>query len=84
MHYFVAQDLDTISESREENLKNTESKRIEFYDAISDLVIAYTNIADEMTKAGYSREEIQQIKSDVNYYNNARDEVRNLHEIFNL
>lgn len=75
LHYFVAQDLDTISESREENLKNTESKRIEFYDAVSDLVIAYTNIADEMTKAGYSREEIQQIKSDVNYYNNARDEV---------
>ena len=75
LHYFVAQDLDTVSESREENLKNTEARRIEFYDAVSDLVIAYTNIADEMTKAGYTKEEIQSIKSDVNYYNNARDEV---------
>lgn len=75
LHYFVAEDLDTVSESREENLKNTEAKRIEFYDAVSDLVIAYTNIADEMTKAGYTKEEVKQIKEDVNFYNNARDEV---------
>lgn len=75
LHYFVSDDLDTISESREEKLKNTESRRIEFYDAVSDLVIAYTNIADEMTKAGYTKEEIKEIKEAVKYYNNARDEV---------
>lgn len=75
LHYFVSDDLDTISESREEKLKNTESRRIEFYDAVSDLVIAYTNIADEMTKAGYTKEEVIEIKEAVKYYNNARDEV---------
>lgn len=75
LHYFVAEDLDTISESREEKLKNTESRRIEFYDAVSDLVRSYTNIADEMTKAGYTKEEIKKIKEAVKYYNNARDEI---------
>ena len=75
LHYFVAEDLDIISESREEKLKNTESRRIEFYDAVSDLVISYTNIADEMTKAGYTKEEIKEIKEAVKYYNNARDEI---------
>ena len=75
LHYFVSGDLDTISESREEKLKNTESRRIELYDAVSNLVIAYTNIADEMTKAGYTKEEIKQITENVKYYNNARDEI---------
>lgn len=75
LHYFVAEDLDTISESREEKLKNTEARRIELYDAVSDLVIAYSNIADEMTKAGYTKEEIKEIKEAVKFYNNARDEI---------
>lgn len=75
LHYFVTEDLDIISESREEKLRNTENRRIEFYGAVSDLVIAYTNIADEMTKAGYTKEEIKQIRETVKYYNNARDEI---------
>ena len=75
LHYFVSEDLDTISVSREEKLKNTESRRIEFYHAVSNLVIKYTNIADEMTKAGYTKDEIKKIKEAVKYYNNAKDEV---------
>jgi len=75
LHYFVSKDLDIISESREEKLKNTESKRIEFYNAVSDLVRAYSNIADEMTKAGYTKDETKEIKEWVKYYNNARDEI---------
>lgn len=75
LHYFIAEDLDTVSESREEKLKNTEARRKEFYEAVSHLVISYTNIADEMTKAGYTKEEINRIKQDVKYYNNARDEI---------
>ena len=74
LHYFVGQEL-SIDETREEQLKNTESKRIEFYDAVSSLIIAYTNIADEMTKAGYQKEDIKDIKTQVNFYNAARDEV---------
>lgn len=74
LHYYVGQEL-SIGESREEQLRNTESRRVEFYNAVSNLVIAYTNIADEMTKAGYSKDESRTIKEQVNYYNNARDEV---------
>ena len=75
LHYFISEDLDTISESREEKLKNTESRRIEFYNAVYNLVISYTNIADEMTKAGYTKEQICKIKEAVRYHNNARDEI---------
>ncbi len=75
LHYFVAEDLDTITASREESLKSTETRRMEFYDAVSNLVISYTNIADEMTKAGYTKEEIKEIREAVKYYNNARDEI---------
>lgn len=74
LHHFVGQEL-SIDESREEQLKETESKRIEFYNAVSNLVIAYTNIADEMTKAGYTKEYSKSIKEQVNFYNAARDEV---------
>lgn len=74
LHYFVGQEL-SIDESREEQLKDTESRRIEFYNAVSNLVIAYTNIADEMTKAGYTKEDSKIIKEQVNFYNAARDEV---------
>lgn len=74
LHYFVAKEL-SINESMEDQLKNTESKRIEFYNAVSNLVIAYTNLADEMTKAGYSKEQSKSIKEQVTYYNSARDEV---------
>ena len=59
----------------EEQLKNTESRRLEFYNVVSNLVVAYTNIADEMTKAGYSKDQCKKIKEQVNYYNSARDEV---------
>ena len=66
LHYFVSEDLDIVSETREEKLQNTESRRIEFYDAVSNLVIAYANIADEMTRAGYSKEEIKEISEFLN------------------
>lgn len=74
LHYFIGREL-TIDESREEQLKDTESKRIEFYNAVSNLVIAYTNLADEMTKAGYTKEQSASIKEQVKHYNAARDEV---------
>ena len=74
LHYYVAEEL-SIDETMEEQLKNTESRRIEFYNAVSNLVVAYTNIADEMTKAGYSKEQTKNIKEQVAYYNSARDEV---------
>lgn len=70
LHYFISKEL-----SIEDDLKNTESRRLGFYDAVSSLVTAYTNISDEMTKAGYTKEESSKIKKEVKYYNDARDEV---------
>ncbi len=67
IHYFVADEL-----SIEDSYKDTEPRRIEFYDAVSDLIIAYSNIADEMTKAGYSKEQAQSIKNDVKFYTDAK------------
>lgn len=75
LHYFVAEDLDTVSETRVEKLKATEQRRIQLYNAVSELVGAYANIADEMTKAGYAKEEIKEIKEQVKMYDSARDEV---------
>src|SRR5574344_283536 len=74
LHYFVAKEL-SIEETLEDQLKNTESKRIEFYNAVSNLVIAYTNLADEMTKAKYTKDESKHIKEQVSFYNAVRDEI---------
>lgn len=68
IHYFVANEL-----SIEESYKDTEPKRLEFYDAVSNLILAYANIADEMTKAGYTKEEATKIKSEVKFYTDAKD-----------
>ncbi len=75
LHHFVSEDLDTINETREEKLRNTEPRRIEFYNAVSNLVISYTNIADEITKIGYTKKEAADIKAKVKFYNDAKDEI---------
>lgn len=59
-----------------EDLQNTEEKRIALYKAAVTLIRAYSNIANEMVKAGYSLEEAEQIKKDVQYYSDLRDTIR--------
>lgn len=70
LHYFVSPEL-----SIESDIKNTEPRRIEMYNAVAKLIRSYTNIADEMTKAGYTKEEKEKIKKDIIYYDNVRNEV---------
>lgn len=70
LHYFVSDEL-----SIEEYYKETEPRRIEFYNAVSNLVKAYSNIADEMSKAGYTKDQKKKIKAEVKFYNDAKDEV---------
>lgn len=70
LHYFISEEL-----SIEDDLKNTESRRLELYEAVSSLITAYTNISDEMTRAGYTKEEAYKIRKEVKYYNDVRDEV---------
>ncbi|MDP3105033.1 MAG: type I restriction endonuclease subunit R [Candidatus Methanoperedens sp.] len=57
-------------------LKENEPKRIALYKHTSALVRAYAAIASEMEKAGYSPEEIEQIKKDVKYYEDVRAEIK--------
>ncbi|MCX9085323.1 MAG: HsdR family type I site-specific deoxyribonuclease [Candidatus Methanoperedens sp.] len=59
-----------------DDLKENEQKRIALYKITSTLIRAYAAIAGEMEKAGYTKEEIQQIKNDVTHYENVRQEIK--------
>jgi type I restriction enzyme R subunit len=59
----------------EKELKDNEPKRLAFYQYTTSLLRAYANIANEMDEAGYTPQEIQDIKNDVEHFNNARREV---------
>ncbi|MCX6159716.1 MAG: HsdR family type I site-specific deoxyribonuclease, partial [Ignavibacteriae bacterium] len=52
----------------EQDLKDSEAKRTALYKHTVGLIRAYANIADEMTEAGYSTNEIEALKSSVDKY----------------
>ena len=60
----------------EEDLKETEEERTSLYKLTSSLIRAYTDIANEMLRAGYSKEEAREIKETVQFYSDVRDEVK--------
>jgi type I restriction enzyme R subunit len=71
IHYFcgnteIASDLDAH-----------ETQRAALYKATVALVRAYANIADELAKAGYSHNQIQHIKQELDNYLKLRDIIRN-------
>jgi type I restriction enzyme R subunit len=59
-----------------DELKETEQKRITLYKHTVSLIRAYADIANEMRQAGYSPEEIEQIKTDVKHYEYVRGEIK--------
>mgnify|MGYP000078381371 CR=1 FL=1 len=59
-----------------DDIKKNEQKRISLYRSTVSLIRAYANIANEMIEAGYSRQQIEQIKKDVKYYENLRLEIK--------
>lgn len=59
-----------------DDLRQTEQKRLALYKHTVSLIRAYADIANEMEKAGYTPEEIEQIKKDVKHYEDARAEVK--------
>jgi type I restriction enzyme R subunit len=59
----------------EEALKKTEEKRQALYKYTVGLIRAYANLANELTKAGYTEQEQQAIKRDVEYYAALRDVI---------
>jgi len=60
----------------EENLKETAQRRVALYKITSSLVQAYSNLANEMAEAGYSRSESTKIKNQVTHYANVRNEIK--------
>ncbi len=71
LHYFCATDT-----SDKTALANNEPKRVALYQAVTALIRAYSNLANEMTEAGYTTHESQTIKAEVEHYSKMRDEVK--------
>ena len=59
-----------------EQLKANEPKREKLYKITASFVRAYANLANEMNEAGYSDTEAQEIKGEVKYYENVRQEIK--------
>lgn len=71
LHYFCAKDA-----SDKNALANNEPLRITLYQAVSVLIRAYGNVANEMIDAGYSEAECIAIKKEVVHFEKVRDEVK--------
>jgi len=59
-----------------DDLKDTEPRRVSLYKLTIALIRAYANIADEMNEAGYFDKEAEQIKKDVEHFENLRKEIQ--------
>ena len=71
IRYFCAKDT-----TDKDALKENEPKRIALYKLTASLIRAYANLANEMPEAGYTAQEIVQIKQEVDYYEKVRTEVK--------
>ena len=70
IHYFCSND--TLDKNA---LQENEPRRVELYKETSALVRAYANLANELEAAGYTKEEVGQIKIEVEHYSKVREEV---------
>ena len=57
-------------------LNDKEPRRIALYKMASAFLRAYANIANEMREAGYSEDEVREIKAEVGHYEKVREEVK--------
>ena len=73
--YFVYAETTPIDEQQAECDVNA-NKRETFYKLVSRLVRRYIDIANEMEAAGYTAEEAADIKKQVDYYNDIKDEIK--------
>jgi type I restriction enzyme R subunit len=71
IRYFCAKDT-----ANKDALKENEPKRVALYKLTASLIRAYANLANEMPEAGYTAQEIEQIKQEVKYYENVRAEIK--------
>ena len=57
-------------------LKDNEPKRVALYKLAAGFLRSYANLANEMSEAGYSDAEAQEIKAEVDHYEKVRAEVK--------
>lgn len=69
--YFCA-----VEQGNAEQLKANEPKRVELYKAVAAVTRAYANLANDMTTAGYSAAQAEEIQSEIAHYVNVRAEVK--------
>ncbi|MDF1866361.1 MAG: HsdR family type I site-specific deoxyribonuclease [Saprospiraceae bacterium] len=58
------------------DIKDTEEKRVSLYKAVVKLIRAYSNVANEMHKLGFSDAESTKIKGQVQYYSDLRETIK--------
>ncbi|PJX25164.1 restriction endonuclease subunit R [Psychroflexus sp. S27] len=57
-------------------LKSNEEKRLALYKAVVSLIRAYSNVANEMNRLGYSDAQAEKIKEEVKFYSDLRDIIK--------
>lgn len=73
--YFVYAEATPIEEQQKECEANA-NKRETFYKLVSRLVRRYIDLANEMEATGFTAEEAADIKKQVDYYNDIKDEIK--------
>ena len=71
IRYFCGQDAGNL-----EPIKTNAPKREKLYKFTAAFVRAYANLANEMTEAGYTQAEAQEIKEEVRHYDNVSQEIK--------
>ena len=70
-HYFCA-----VESGNAGQLRDNEPKRLKLYKFVASLIRAYAGIASELEEAGYTPDEIEAIKAEVDHYSKVLDEVK--------
>ena len=71
LRYFCADESGNV-----EQLADNERERLALYTLTAAFLRAYANLANEMSEAGYSAAEAQEIKAEVSHYEAVRQEVK--------
>ncbi len=71
IRYFCAKDT-----TDKDALKENEPKRVALYKLTASLIRAFANLANELPEAGYTAQESEQIKQEVEYYEKVRAEIK--------
>ena len=71
IRYFCAKDT-----ADKNALKDNEPKRITLYKLTASLLRAFANLANELPEAGYTAQEIEQIRQEIDHYEKVRSEIK--------